>query len=66
MSEIQIQHSSGTGFGIDESGDQIYLEHSNGSIIEINQAGLYTHINGDISLNASGNIQITGSKIELN
>lgn len=63
---IQVLHTSGTGFEINETGESIYLKHSNGSIVEINLEGLNASINGDISLKASGSIQIKGSKIDLN
>ncbi|MBW7453314.1 hypothetical protein ACFOLF_06230 [Paenibacillus sepulcri] len=63
---IQLQHSSGTSFGIDEAGETIYLKLSNGSIVEVGNTGLKANINGDITLNATGNVQITGSRIDLN
>ncbi|MGO4542314.1 hypothetical protein [Paenibacillus sp. 2TAB19] len=63
---IQMLHSSGASFGISEDGNTITLKLDNGSVIELNNEGLYADINGDIDLNATGDIKLTGTKIDLN
>lgn len=63
---IQLAHTSGTYIEIDATGDNIQLHLFNGSIVEMNSSGLNIDINGDIDLIATGDITLTGSRIDLN
>ncbi|MBM7565767.1 hypothetical protein [Paenibacillus sacheonensis] len=63
---IQLLHSLGSKIVIDESGENIKLEHSNGSVLEITNEGLFADIDGDINLNATGDIKLSGARIDLN
>ncbi|CAG7648173.1 hypothetical protein ACFQI7_12985 [Paenibacillus allorhizosphaerae] len=63
---IHLQHSSGSSISIDESGNTILLKHTSGSTFILDDSGLNAEIDGDISLNAKGNIQLKGSRIDLN
>lgn len=63
---IQLQHSSGASLGIDEAGERIHMQLSSGSVLELNSAGLYVNIDGDIDLKASGDIKLVGKRIDIN
>ncbi|SCW57435.1 hypothetical protein SAMN04487970_101699 [Paenibacillus tianmuensis] len=63
---IQLSHALGTSIEISEAGDVIKLEHANGSKVKIDNNGLTVEVNGDINLNATGSIKLTGSRIDLN
>ncbi|MDT3429034.1 hypothetical protein J2Z22_004630 [Paenibacillus forsythiae] len=63
---IQLKHSSGAIFSIDEAGETIYMRQPDGSVLELSSTGLRADIKGDINLNATGNIKLSGSRINLN
>lgn len=63
---IQLMHSSGSLIEINDSGDIIQLKLSNGNQVTLKSTGLNVNINGNIDLTATGNIKLSGSRIDLN
>ncbi|MCM3341721.1 phage tail protein [Paenibacillus sp. MER TA 81-3] len=56
---LQVKHHNGTQFEINKEGTNIRMVNQNGSKVELQS-------NGDIVLNATGKIIMTGSEIRLN
>lgn len=64
--EIAIEHSAGTKIQIDSAGNIVKLNHKNGSYIELSPTGGKINVVGNLDILATGQVKISGSRIDLN
>lgn len=59
---IKIEHSTGTWFEITADGNDITMQHKTAGTITLNTNGMTANITGNINLNASGQINFSGTQ----